>query len=111
MSGKYHARRVTVDGLTFDSQAEYYDWIRLRDRQDHGEISGLRLQPVYVLQAAFTYRGKRISAITYRADFEYTEDGQLVAHDTKGVETPVFRLKAKLFMARYPNIELRVVKV
>ena len=109
---KYHARKVVADGLTFASQAEYYDYLKLRDREEHGEISGLRLQPRYLLQAAFVYRGQKVAKIEYVADFEFLEDGVTVAWDTKGgtaTMTPVFRLKLKLAQARYPQIEFRVV--
>jgi hypothetical protein len=42
------------------------------------------------------------------ADFRYHENGRLVVEDTKGMETAVFKIKAKLFRYRYPTIELRI---
>ena len=36
--------------------------------------------------------------------------GCLECHDFKGVETPVFRLKAKLFRDRYPTVPLRLIR-
>ena len=64
------------------------------------QISDLELQPAYVLHAG----------ITYRADFRYREKGKWVVEDVKGFVTEVFRLKARLFAAAYPNVGLRVVK-
>lgn len=43
-----------------------------------------------------------------RGDFAYFEGGRKVVEDFKGVMTPAFRLKRKLFKALHPDIELRV---
>ncbi len=109
MMAKYHNRKTTVNGVTFDSAAEARRYGELRLLERAGVIEGLKLQPKYELQPKFK-RGKRtIRAITYAADFAYTEDGKTVAEDVKGVKTEAFKLKAKLFEFRYPEIELRVV--
>lgn len=97
---KYGNRRTVVDGITFDSAAEARRYGELRLLERAGQVSGLRLQPEYLLPAGVKYRG----------DFEYTEAGRLVCEDVKGVETQAFRIKAKLFRERYPHIELRVTK-
>jgi hypothetical protein len=44
----------------------------------------------------------------YTPDFSYYEAGNYVCEDTKGVKTEAFALRAKLFQALYPDIELRV---
>ena len=76
-----------------------------------GAITGLEVHPRFELQPAFTDgSGKRWTAITYEADFSYTEDGARVIEDVKGCETAVFRLKRKLFLQRYPALRLRVVR-
>jgi hypothetical protein len=105
---KYNAKRVTLDGYTFDSQAEARRYGELRLLEAAGAIHGLRVHPVYVLLDA----EPGLRAVRYEADFEYIECGQRVAEDVKGgpTETPVFRLKAQLFRRRYRDVELRVVK-
>ncbi len=107
---KYHARKAVGDGYTFDSQAEYRRYLWLRQAWVDGDIDALRVHPVYVLLDACTVRGETQRAVRYEADFEYTQAGALVVEDVKGVETAAFKIKAKLFRARYGNThELRVV--
>jgi hypothetical protein len=43
----------------------------------------------------------------FRVDFA---DGRTEWHETKGFETPVWRIKFKLFKALYPDRVLRVIK-
>jgi hypothetical protein len=52
-------------------------------------------------------------AMSYEADFEYVElpDVELCVEDVKSSITaaiPLFRLKARLFQARYPEYTFRV---
>ena len=110
---KYGNRKVEADGFVFDSQAEYRRFLVLRQRLDDGEIVGLMCQPVYVLQAAFRRDGKHIAAITYVGDFQYVETatGKTCCEDVKGVRTAVFNVKWKLAMARYPNVDFRIVQM
>jgi hypothetical protein len=104
---KYNARRKTVDGITFASCREAERYIELKACEQAGLISGLTLQPEYVLQAA--QNGMR--AIKYRADFKYSSsEGTLCIEDVKGFRTPVYQLKAKLFRAKFPDIDLREVR-
>lgn len=108
---KYGARRITVDGETFDSQREAHRYQELRLLERDGAISHLVRQPRYELQEGFVARyGGRQRPITYIADFAYVENGRRIAEDTKGFKTEVFKIKAKLFRHRYPTIELRITK-
>jgi hypothetical protein len=104
---KYNAKQVTLDGFKFDSKLEASEYARLSIEQMAGRIDGLRVHPSFELQAAFTDNtGRKHRAIHYEADFCYVQDGSIKVVDTKGVKTPVFRLKEKLFRAKYPDIEL-----
>ncbi len=105
---KYGNKKTVIDGIKFDSKAEARRYTELKVLERVGEITDLRLQPKYELQPKFKRGKKSIQAITYIADFEYREDGKLIAEDTKGVRTQVFTLKAKMFQFKYPDIELRV---
>jgi hypothetical protein len=110
---KYGNRRTEYGGHIFDSQAEAQRYMVLRDMVERGDIRDLRLQPVYVLQEGFRGQaGKWYAPITYRGDFEYTdcESGALVVEDvkSKATMTPVFMLKMKLFIRRYPHIRFVV---
>lgn len=70
-----------------------------------GEIRGLRLQPEFTLQEAFTTQaGEKIRAIRYRADFTYEQkivEGidirwAPVVEDVKGYRTKEYGIKKKL---------------
>lgn len=108
---KYHAEPVVIDGVRFDSKAEARRYRELLLLQGEGMISGLKRQPKFIILDVFTdRRGKKHRARCYIGDFEYFERGERVVEDVKGVETPVFSLKRDMFLARYPEIDLRIVK-
>jgi hypothetical protein len=108
---KYKSQPTVVDGIRFASKAEARRYGELKVLERAGRISGLRLQPSYELQPAFRdVRGRLHRAIRYVGDFAYVENGREVVEDVKGFATQAFAIKSKMFMARYPGIELRVVK-
>jgi hypothetical protein len=107
---KYGAKKTEVDGILFASKLEANRYCELRLLERAGEIEGLELQPVYELQPAFRdATGTKHRAITYVADFRYREQGKVVTEDSKGVLTKEFRLKQKLLLFRYPDIDFRLV--
>lgn len=109
---KFGNKKVEVDGVVFDSRAEAARYQQLKLLERCGVISELELQPVYQLQPAFRdCKGKHHRAITYRADFGYVEDGRDVAEDVKGAVTEVFKIKMKLLLHNYPDLDFRIVKV
>ena len=113
-NGKYNARRVSIDGYTFDSKAEAARYSDLKLLERAGVIWDLKVHPRFERQPPFTDRGgKRYRAIYYEADFGYHEpdNDALVIEDVKGRETPVFRLKMKWFLRKYPDIDFRIVRV
>lgn len=104
---KYNNNRVRVDGILFDSQleADYYSDLKLQLKT--GTIRGFCRQPEFVLQEGFG----DIRPIMYRADFiVFNLDGTAEIVDTKGFETEEFRRTRKLFAAKFPELELKVVK-
>lgn len=101
MKHKYNAKKTTIDGITFDSKAEAQRYAELKLLQSAGEIKSFELQPVFQLHAG----------IKYKADFRViNNDGSEVIEDVKGLETPVFKLKLRLFKADYPNVNFRIIK-
>lgn len=102
-SGKYNAAKVTLDGHRFDSRREARRYEELKQMEAAGKIAQLELQPRFELQPAFRYRGEAVRKIEYVADFRYLdyERGGLVVEDVKGMKTDVYRLKRKLFLAKY----------
>ncbi len=107
---KYNAKAVTLDGERFDSTGESRRWRELKLLERAKKIRNLERQVAYELQPKYKRGEKTIRAIKYEADFRYEENGRLVVEDFKGMETPVFKLKAKLFGFIYPDIELRITR-
>ena len=103
---KYHARKKTLDGFTFDSLAESRKYEELLLLQGAGQIHSLEVHPVYELIPAFCHNGKKERRTTYESDFRYYDEalGVTVTLDVKGVRTQAYRLKRKLLLWRYPNI-------
>lgn len=98
---KYHAKKTTVDGITFDSVREAHRYLMLKVLEESGAIGDLRRQVRYELVPAFDVDGRHYRPIYYVADFVYVEDGREVVEDVKGMRTDVYKLKSKLFARRY----------
>lgn len=93
---KYRNKRVSVDGILFDSKAEAKRYGELKILQSAGEIHGLEVHKRYSLLVA----GTKVSV--YEADFVYTtRDGETVVEDVKGVRTALYKLKKKMWEAMY----------
>ena len=109
---KYNAKKVTIDGITFDSKSEGRYYQHLLGLMESGVVESFEMQKPYTLLDKFPHpkTGKTIRAIKYVPDFEviYT-DGRVEVVDVKGMQTDVFRMKCKLFMFRY-QIPLVLVK-
>ena len=115
---KYHNRKVTIDGITFDSQKEAVRFQELRLLERAGAISELRRQVKYILipaqreESSETFKkgskkgllkpGRVIEQeCSYIADFVYFQDGKTVVEDAKGVRTPEYKIKRKLMLLNY----------
>lgn len=94
---KYRNVPTTVDGIRFASKAEAKRYEELKLLVRAGEISELELQKPYQLTA---FDGTKLAK--YVADFDYRDkSGVRVTEDVKGILTPAFRIKAKLFKAQF----------
>jgi hypothetical protein len=109
---KYHAVKTVVNGLIFDSKAEARRYEELYKLEQTGVIKSLRVHPRYRLQDSFECDGVKYAAIDYVADFEYVErtGERITVEDVKGVETPVFKVKQKLFLRRYGDVYKFIIK-
>ena len=104
------SKKVTIDGILFDSKTEADYYVFLRYQEKTGAISNLRCHPRYeLIPAITTMQGKRQRAINYILDFDYIRDGKRVAVDVKGWAMEDAQLKRKLFQWKYPTIELQWV--
>lgn len=97
---KYGNKKITVDGVTYDSKLEYYRWAYLQDLERQGRISRLRRQVHFLLIPEQTVqvvkhlktKDKVVERIVehkteYVADFVYEVDGREVVEDTKSEAT------------------------
>ena len=112
---KFGAVKTVIHGWTFDSKREATRYEELLAR--HVVIQNLELQPRFPLKA----QDGSVVAV-YVADFRYQEakhrhgpDGEFdawtedIIEDVKGVRTPMYRLKKKLFEAQY-GIQIREIR-
>lgn len=128
--GKISHHVTTVDGIKFDSEMESKYYKYLLELKKQGIVKEFTLQPNFLLQEKFINLNgdiilgsnkdfekikrknklETISAINYISDFDviYT-DGHREIIDIKGLETPEFRLKLKLFKYKYPELNIRLL--
>lgn len=86
---KYKAVKVKINGITFDSKAERSYYLELLKLQKLKLIQSFELQPTIKLT---------LSEILYKPDFKVVhKDGKIEYVDVKGFQTPVFKLKKKLW--------------
>lgn len=98
MRAKFGNRKVTVDGVSFDSQKEARRWGELKMLERAGSITDLTLQPVFPVVI------NGVKVCKYIGDFAYYEGDPAirVVEDVKSEHTrklPVYRLKNKLMKA------------
>lgn len=99
MKSKYHSRKITKDGMTFDSVKEYRRYCELRLLERAGAITELERQVKFELIPSQRIAGKVVErACAYIADFVYMENGKKVVEDTKGFRTPDYIIKRKLML-------------
>lgn len=123
---KYRNTPVEVFGIKFDSRKEANYYLLLREQQDKGKISDLRMQvPFELIPAVYKEEVKHLKtkdkierrciqrATHYLADFVYkdNETGEEVVIDVKSPITrqnAEYRLKKKMMLA-FKNIEIKEV--
>lgn len=102
---KYHARKVKMLGMTFDSKREAEQYLYLKHQQDIGVISNLQMQVQFeILPKLIGYKEVKLKtktkmkeivleqAVHYTADFVYnTNDGKTVILEVKSAATKLAR--------------------
>lgn len=108
-ANKYHAKKIWIDGIAFDSQLEgsYYSNLKLLQRA--GVIKGFAMQCRFiVIEGNDETRGTE-----YVTDFiVFYTDGTYEIIDTKSdaTTTDTFKVKFKAFKEKYPKLELKLIK-
>lgn len=105
-TNKYKNKKVTHNGITFDSKKECERYKYLLALQYAGAISQLSTQQRFILAPSVKLRGAKRAkpAIKYIADFAYVvnKTGEQVVEDVKSKATaknPVYRIKKHLMKA------------
>lgn len=113
IKNKYHNTKVIYNGIKFDSKKERDRYIQLKQLHSLGIIESLELQPKFLLLDTIHYKGKTYPKTYYKADFKYkTKDGVEIIEDVKSKITSkdkTYRIKIKLLLYKYPNIEFREI--
>ena len=105
---KYYAKKITVNGITYDSKKEARRHAQLLEMERKGDIKDLRRQVKFVLiptqrepdtigPRGGVKKGKLLEhECAYIADFVYEANGKRIVEDTKGVRTKEYIIKRKL---------------
>ncbi|MDO4622632.1 MAG: DUF1064 domain-containing protein [Eubacteriales bacterium] len=122
---KYHSKKITIDGITYDSKKEARRHQELLLLERAGEITNLERQVKFTLipaQREYTNeiytKGRKKGCFkpgkllerecAYIADFVYREGDRCVVEDTKGFRTPEYIIKRKLMLH---NFGIRIKEV
>lgn len=113
---KYHSKKITRNGITYDSKKEARRHAELLLLQRAGKISDLQTQVKFELIPAqyesfprySDKTGKRLKdgkrcieqSVNYFADFVYLDKatGKKIVEDTKGMRTEKYIIKRKLML-------------
>ena len=96
---KYYSKKVTINGITFDSKKEAKRYSELVLLERAGKIHNLERQVKVELIPSQRIDGKVVErSCHYVADFVYQEDGKTVVEDTKGYKTKDYIIKRKLML-------------
>lgn len=103
---KYGARRTEYGGQWYASKAEARRALELDALLRDGSIrSWCRPRPTILIPGK-----RREDRVTLQPDFHVVDCyGSEWWEDVKGVETPVFKVKARLWRYLHPDKELRVI--
>lgn len=106
---KYFAKKVKLDGITFDSKREAAVYQQLKVLERTKKISDLVVHHRFELFAPGNggVLGEKVGE--YEADFLFTENGELKVVDVKGFDTPLSAWKRKHLKAQ-DGIEVEVWK-
>lgn len=86
-----------------------YNWIKFRSKLEvsfykffiENNIKILEFEPKYLLQSSFECQWIKFRPIEYKADFLIEYQWDIYVIEAKGMETPEFKLKYKMWMKRY----------
>lgn len=110
-----NTRRKVLDGIEFRSTLEANCYRLFRTWESAGAIRNLVCQPKYMIQPKMRFSGRTLRAMYYIADFRFERKikanvlaaflrWETVVVDAKGYRMPVYQIKKKLFLPRFPDL-------
>ena len=116
-ANKYHATKVHLDGVWFDSQREAARYQELQLLMQAGEIEALEVHPGFALMVPdLTTEGAPFVFHTigwYHADFQYRNirTGNVVVEDVKSkpTKTEAYKLRKRFVEAQYQITIVEIV--
>lgn len=102
----HNAKKVTIDGIIFDSKIEGDYYLYLKTQQEKWLLT-FSIQPKYLLIPKFEKNWEKFRKMDYIADFEVNySDWRVEVVDVKGMPTEQSKIKRKIFDYKYPDIKL-----
>ena len=102
---KYNAVPTTYNGVVYASKKEAAFAQELDLKLKAGEVDYILRQVPFDLGAGIIYRADFVTITKYTQQYHWN----VVVYEVKGMETPAWKLKHKLFKDKYPLIQLEVV--
>ena len=102
---KYNAVPTTYNGVVYASKKEAAFAQELDLKLKAGEVDYILRQVPFDLGAGIIYRADFVTITKYTQQYHWN----VVVYEVKGMETPAWKLKHKLFKDKYPLIALEVV--
>ena len=110
--GKYGSFKCMINDIIFDSVMEARYYVYLLDEKAYGNIESFEMQKTYELIPSIKDKnGKKHRATTYIADFVIKyKNGVESVIDIKGKKTEVFKIKEKMLLYFYPEIDFKCIQ-
>lgn len=110
--GKYGSFKCMINDIIFDSVMEARYYVYLLDEKAYGNIESFEMQKTYELIPPIKDKnGKKHRATTYIADFVIKyKNGVESVIDIKGKKTEVFKIKEKMLLYFYPEIDFKCIQ-
>lgn len=105
-----NAKRITIDGIKFDSKREATRWAVLCAMQERGEICNLERQVSIPLMGQhgpiLTPTGRPMRSVIDFRYIDWSRDGVTVYEDAKGFQTDVSKIKYAILAAMGYDVDL-----
>ena len=105
---KYNAVPTVYQGVRYSSKKEARFAENLELRRELGEFAYVLRQVPFDLSAGIIYRADFVTLSKETVDYGVIR-WDITVYEVKGMETPAWKLKHKLFKDKYPLIQLEVV--